>query len=168
MTRDEINSIGAMLASLRHADEKSVTIGFAAHAGCSDTPNGSVSATVEADGHSATSEAVALDDALHLARAKLAREGEGSRRHRPHQDGRGGMSVAAKSTDWHRGWHISKSFFGYWFQHPGFDPDNVSDWRHGYATSVEEARHEIDRLLEEDAEWTAASQLLAARQDPSA
>lgn len=74
MTRAEINAIGTMLASLRHADESTVAVAFAAHAPCTDTRGGSVSATVTKDGHSATSEAVSLDDALRLARAKLDRE----------------------------------------------------------------------------------------------
>ncbi len=74
MTRAEVNAIGTMLASLLHADESTVAVAFAAHAPCTDTRGGSVSATVSADGFSATSEAVSLDDALHLARAKLARE----------------------------------------------------------------------------------------------
>lgn len=65
-------------------------------------------------------------------------------------------------ADWHRGWHISKSFFGYWFQHPGFDRENATDWRYGHAATVQDARDEIDRLLEDDAEWTAASRMVAA------
>lgn len=74
MTRAEINAIGTMVAGLRDQGEGMVAISFAAHAGSSDTPAGSISATVTMGGLSATSEAVSLADALALARAKLARE----------------------------------------------------------------------------------------------
>jgi hypothetical protein len=53
--------------------------------------------------------------------------------------------------EWYRGWYISKSFFGYCFQHPGYDPERVTDWRYGTATNPQEARDEIDRLLAEAA-----------------
>ena len=66
------------------------------------------------------------------------------------------------SGEWHRGWHISKSFFGYWLQHPGYDPEDTSDWRYGTAKTVQEARDEIDRLLADDAEWTEAARIVAA------
>ena len=71
MTRNEINAIGQLLASLRNADEGSVAVTFTAHGPCADTRNGSVSATVEAGGFDATGEAVDLDNALRIARAKL-------------------------------------------------------------------------------------------------
>lgn len=60
---------------------------------------------------------------------------------------------------WHRGWLIAKAFFGYAFQHPGYDPENQTDWRYGNANTVQEARDEIDRLLADDAEWTAATEI---------
>ncbi len=74
MERAEINAIGALVASLRAPGEGTLIVAIAAHAGCSDTPDGSLSVTVEASGHQATSEAVYLADALSLARAKLDRE----------------------------------------------------------------------------------------------
>jgi hypothetical protein len=68
---------------------------------------------------------------------------------------------------WHRGWLITKSFFGYAFQHPGYDPENPTDWRYGAASTVHEARDEIDRLLAEDAEWTAATEIVKSLIDES-
>lgn len=65
---------------------------------------------------------------------------------------------------WHRGWLISKAFFGWSFQHPGFDPENDLDWRCGSADSEQQARDEIDALLAEDAEWDAAVSLLKGMQ----
>lgn len=76
MSDAEIKAIGVMLASLRNVDENSVVVSLGAYAPTADTFNGSVSATVTAGGHSATSEAVDLANALRLARAKLAREAE--------------------------------------------------------------------------------------------
>lgn len=74
MTDAEVNAIGVMLASLRHADEATVAVSFAAHAGSYETPEGSFSATVTAGGHSANSEGLNLNSALYLARGKLRRE----------------------------------------------------------------------------------------------
>ena len=71
MTAAEINAIGVMLQSIRHPDERFVTLNLTAHAPGFDTFEGSISATVAADGATATSEAVTLDCALHMARAKL-------------------------------------------------------------------------------------------------
>lgn len=71
------------------------------------------------------------------------------------------MAVAQKAWQ-HRGWEISEAYIGYWFQHPKFDPENPSDWRYGHASSVQEARDEIDRLLAEDEEWDEAVNILRA------
>jgi hypothetical protein len=74
MSPAEINAIGVMLAGLRDATEGVVAIGFAAHDGDHDTPEGSISATVTASGITCTSSAVSLADALLIARGKLRRE----------------------------------------------------------------------------------------------
>ena len=71
MNAAEINAIGALLKSIRHHDERFVTVSLTAHAPGFDTFEGSISATVAADGDTATSEAVTLDCALNMARAKL-------------------------------------------------------------------------------------------------
>ena len=71
MNAAEINAIGALLQRIRHPDERFVTVSLTAHAPSFDTFEGSISATVAADGDTATSEAVTLDCALHMARAKL-------------------------------------------------------------------------------------------------
>ena len=71
MNAAEINAIGALLQSIRHPDERFVTVSLTAHAPGFDTFEGSITATVAADGDTATSEAVTLDCALHMARAKL-------------------------------------------------------------------------------------------------
>lgn len=71
MTAAEINAIGVMLQSLRHPDERFVTVSLTAHTPGFDTFEGSISATVGAGEDTATSEAVTLDCALHMARAKL-------------------------------------------------------------------------------------------------
>lgn len=71
MNAAEINAIGALLQSIRHPDERFVTVSLTAHAPGFDTFEGSISATVAADGDTATSEAVTLDCALNMARAKL-------------------------------------------------------------------------------------------------
>jgi len=63
---------------------------------------------------------------------------------------------------WHRGYLISPAYFGYNFEHPAFDPENPSDWRYGTGNSVEECKGEIDRLLEEDAEWDEAVRIVKA------
>lgn len=70
--RQRVNEIGADLASLRMAGEGLVIIGYGAHAPSIDCRIGSVSATVQRDGERATAEAVSLQDALYLARAKVA------------------------------------------------------------------------------------------------
>lgn len=76
MTRNDTNAAQIALMALRDASEGAVIVAFGAHAPNSDTPAGSVSVTVSAAGHSATSEAVYLVDAISLARAKLKREAE--------------------------------------------------------------------------------------------
>ena len=76
MSPAEINAIGAMLASLRNVDEHTVAVSFAAHTGSAETREGSISATVTAGGHSATSKGLNLNSALCLARGKLRREAD--------------------------------------------------------------------------------------------
>ena len=71
MTAAEINAIGVMLQSIRHPDERFVTLNLTAHAPGFDTFDGSISVTVAADGETATSEGVTLDCALNMARAKV-------------------------------------------------------------------------------------------------
>lgn len=71
MTPTEINAIGAMLQSIRHPDERIVTLAFTAHQPNSESFDGSVSVTVANHVDTATSESVTLDCALHMARAKL-------------------------------------------------------------------------------------------------
>ena len=71
MNAQEINAIGVMLQSIRHPDERYVTLSFTAHAPNSESFDGSVSVTVAAGEDTATSESVTLDCALHMARAKL-------------------------------------------------------------------------------------------------
>jgi hypothetical protein len=76
MSPAEINAIGVMLQSIRHPDERFVTLAFTAHAPNSESFDGSVSVTVGANGDTATSESVTLDCALHMARAKLRNQAE--------------------------------------------------------------------------------------------
>jgi hypothetical protein len=71
MNAAEINAIGVMLQSIRHPDERFVTLNFTAHAPGFDTFEGSISVTVASTVDTATSEGCTLDSALHLARAKL-------------------------------------------------------------------------------------------------
>ena len=71
MNPAEINAIGVMLQSIRHPDERFVTLAFTAHAPNSESFDGSVSVTVAAGEDTATSESVTLDCALGMARAKL-------------------------------------------------------------------------------------------------
>lgn len=72
MTRAEINAIGAMLAGVREKSEGALLVAFGAHGSSTDTPDGHMTATVEAAGYSATGSAVSLHDAIHIARYKLA------------------------------------------------------------------------------------------------
>jgi len=65
--RDTINALGAQLLGLMGPKERSVTL----HPGSADTPNGSISATVNNGIVSHTSEAVGLYDALHMARREV-------------------------------------------------------------------------------------------------
>lgn len=71
MTAAEINAIGVMIQSLRHPDERFVAVSLSAHAPGFDTFEGSISATVAVGEDRVTSEAVTLDCALHMTRAKL-------------------------------------------------------------------------------------------------
>ncbi len=70
MDRSTINHIGALLASIRGEGED-IIVAIGAHDGSTDTPVGHMSATVKRAGDTATGNAVALDDALHIARGKL-------------------------------------------------------------------------------------------------
>lgn len=54
MNAVEINAIGALLQSIRHPDERFVTVSLTVHAPGFDTFEGSISATVAADGDTAT------------------------------------------------------------------------------------------------------------------
>jgi hypothetical protein len=76
MTREDAHTAQIALMALREKSEGALIVGFGAYAPNSDTPHGSVSVTVTAAGHSATSEAVYLSDAIFMARAKLKREAE--------------------------------------------------------------------------------------------
>jgi len=71
MTRDELNNIGALLQSIRDAEEGAVIVGFGAHGPSYDSRVGHMSVTIEKQGETATSNAVYLQDALFLARAKV-------------------------------------------------------------------------------------------------
>ena len=76
MTREEANAAQIALMALREAAGGDLIVAFGAYAPNSDTPAGSVSVTIRGGGHTATSEAVYLSDALFMARAKLTREAE--------------------------------------------------------------------------------------------
>ena len=69
--REVTNQIGAALASLRAIDELSLIVAFGAHAPSPDATGGSISVTIQRGAHRATSEAVHLQDAIFLARAKV-------------------------------------------------------------------------------------------------
>ena len=71
MDRATINSIGDLLASLRALDECDLIVGIGAHGPSYDSRVGHMSVTLRRGKDEATSGAVKLDDALHLARAKL-------------------------------------------------------------------------------------------------
>jgi hypothetical protein len=69
--RNRINLIGVDLASIRDGDEGAVIVGYGAHGPSADCQNGHVSVTIRKNGEIATSEAVSLQDAIYLARAKV-------------------------------------------------------------------------------------------------
>jgi hypothetical protein len=74
VTRALINAAGAALQAIRLDGEHDLIVSFGAHAPSADCPtNGSVSVTIKRGSDEATSEAVSLDDAIHLARGKLDR-----------------------------------------------------------------------------------------------
>ena len=66
-----INSLGKSLQALRLDDEAQVLVSIAANAPNPDTWDGSISVTIASGPDTATSEAVALADAILLARGKL-------------------------------------------------------------------------------------------------
>lgn len=70
MDRKTVNSIGALLQSIRGEGED-IIVAIGAHDGSHDTPSGHMSATVRRGQDEATSNALHLDDALALARGKL-------------------------------------------------------------------------------------------------
>lgn len=66
-----INALGQSLQALRLDDEAQVLVSIAANAPGPDTRDGSITVTIRSGADTATSEAVYLDDAIHLARGKL-------------------------------------------------------------------------------------------------
>jgi len=73
MDRQEINSLGDTLQRLREANESYLIVAIGARGPNTDCRNGNAVATVRIGTDEATSEALYLDDAIALARAKVRR-----------------------------------------------------------------------------------------------
>lgn len=71
MDRTSINAIGDLLKTIRAPDEAGVVVSLGAHAGSDAAPDGSITATITRGNDIATGHAVALQDALWIARMKL-------------------------------------------------------------------------------------------------
>jgi len=69
--REALERIGSALAELREQPESAVVISFGTVGPSHDCPNGHFLVTVEKSGERATAEAVHVQDALLLARAKV-------------------------------------------------------------------------------------------------
>lgn len=66
-----INALGQSLQALRLPDETQLLVSIAANGPSADTPGGHMTVTIRSGADTATSDAVALDDAICLARGKL-------------------------------------------------------------------------------------------------
>lgn len=71
MTRDEINAIGVMLKGLREDGDGRVVVSFASFGPDADCSNGSIMVGIQRGRDEVTGHAVALADALSIARGKV-------------------------------------------------------------------------------------------------